>query len=277
MSLKRPSFQFYPGDWMKDPSLSMCSATTRGIWMDLLCAIHEVGHGGRVTGTATQLSRLCRCTVAEMEAALDELSTTRTATISKRHDTVSVHSKRMERDLEIRLIRATSGAQGGRGNEKQNESKPKAKRKQNTKQNGGSSSSSSFSSSSSTSVEDKEPPDPQGGSGEDDPPDKPAPIDPLKVDFPPSLDSPEFRAAWADWMQHRSEIRKPYRPLGVQKLVGQLAAMGASRAIAAINWSIANQYQGIYESNQRVSGVGRVDDPRGNIAVVEEYLRGKRS
>jgi hypothetical protein len=38
---KLPYFQFYPGDWMKDPALSICSAGARGVWMDVLCLMFE--------------------------------------------------------------------------------------------------------------------------------------------------------------------------------------------------------------------------------------------
>ena len=41
MSNKLPAFQFYPGDWLKDPALRCCSPAARGIWMDVLCMMHE--------------------------------------------------------------------------------------------------------------------------------------------------------------------------------------------------------------------------------------------
>jgi len=55
-------FQLYTGDWLKDPNLSMCSPHTRGIWIDLLCAMHENNRSGQVTGNIGQIARLCRCT-----------------------------------------------------------------------------------------------------------------------------------------------------------------------------------------------------------------------
>lgn len=51
---KLPAFQFYPGDWMKDPNLRRCSAAARGIWMDLLCLMFECADRGRlVTNSVT--------------------------------------------------------------------------------------------------------------------------------------------------------------------------------------------------------------------------------
>lgn len=100
---KPPALQFYIGDWMKDPNLSMCSASSRGVWMDLLCAMHELDRSGRIVGTLDQISRLCRCTVSEARDALTELQTTQTATVTFRNDTVTVINRRMEREHKERL------------------------------------------------------------------------------------------------------------------------------------------------------------------------------
>lgn len=43
---KKPSFQFYPGDWLKDTALRLCSPAARGIWMDMLCLLHECPQRG---------------------------------------------------------------------------------------------------------------------------------------------------------------------------------------------------------------------------------------
>ena len=93
---KRPSFQFYPGDWLKDPSLRSCSPATRGIWIDLLCAIHEIGDGGAVSGTIEQLARMTGCFPEEMRSAIDELSVTLTANVTERNKKVTVVCRRME-------------------------------------------------------------------------------------------------------------------------------------------------------------------------------------
>lgn len=95
---KFPAFQYYTGDWMKDPNLSMCSPATRGIWIDLICAMHELGRCGQVIGTVDQLCRLGRCTSAEMSAAIAELRETRTATVSERDGRFTVENRRMRRE-----------------------------------------------------------------------------------------------------------------------------------------------------------------------------------
>lgn len=95
---KLPYMELFIGDWKKDPNLSMCSPQTRGIWIDMLCTMHELGRSGKVTGTVEQLCRSCRCSAAEMNAALAELDATGTADVSRRNDFVTVINRRMNRE-----------------------------------------------------------------------------------------------------------------------------------------------------------------------------------
>lgn len=39
--MKRPSFQFYPGDWRANANLRRCSPAARGAWVDVLCVLHD--------------------------------------------------------------------------------------------------------------------------------------------------------------------------------------------------------------------------------------------
>lgn len=43
---KLPAFQFYPGDWMKDPNLRRSSLAARGLWIDMLCLMFECEERG---------------------------------------------------------------------------------------------------------------------------------------------------------------------------------------------------------------------------------------
>lgn len=79
---KRPSFQFYTGDWKKDPKLSLCAPQSRGIWIDLLCGIHDLDlPAGSISGTQSELSQVCRCTKKQMGSAIKDL---------RRHDAATV-------------------------------------------------------------------------------------------------------------------------------------------------------------------------------------------
>jgi len=65
--------------------------------------------------------------------------------------------------------------------------------------------------------------------------------------YPTCLDTPTFREAWGEWEAHRCEKKKPITQRSRTMALKQLAAMGPARAIAAIENSIANGYQGIFE------------------------------
>lgn len=81
MTPKLPWLQFYPGDWLKDPKLSLCCAATRGIWIDAIAAMHESNRSDRITGTCAQLARVCRCSESDMQAAIEELTSTEAANV----------------------------------------------------------------------------------------------------------------------------------------------------------------------------------------------------
>ncbi len=70
------------------------------------------------------------------------------------------------------------------------------------------------------------------------------------TEIPRALDSPEFREAWAAWERHRSETKKKLTPTAVQMQFKKLESWGIERAVAAIQFSIGNGYQGIFEPNQ---------------------------
>lgn len=37
----RPAFQFYPADWRNNAKLRRCSPAARGVWVDVLCILHD--------------------------------------------------------------------------------------------------------------------------------------------------------------------------------------------------------------------------------------------
>ena len=103
---KWPAFQFYTGDWLKDPKLGQCRPATRGIWMDLLCLMHENHRSGIITGTTESLARVCRCTQAELTRALKELKATETATVTDRNNVITVCNRRMREEAKTRADNA---------------------------------------------------------------------------------------------------------------------------------------------------------------------------
>lgn len=161
----RPSTQWYPGDYLEDEALKLCSLAAQGLWMRMLCRMWfsptrgvllrpnglqaDEGHIGVWEGVALK----------EVQGLLRELETEEV--FSRREEDGAVYSRRMVRDEKIRQLRAESGAKGGKqtGSKTPSEpkAKPQAKPKQTGKQNGSSRARASSSSPSSSKKEEGPP------------------------------------------------------------------------------------------------------------------------
>jgi hypothetical protein len=99
---KLPSFQFYPGDWLKDPQLRMASMSSKGIWIDLLCAMFEAKERGALEGTAHQFCKLLGCTRDEFDLFLSEARSVKFANVRDLSvecpQVIRIESRRMLRD-----------------------------------------------------------------------------------------------------------------------------------------------------------------------------------
>jgi hypothetical protein len=91
------------------------------------------------------------------------------------------------------------------------------------------------------------------------------PVEVSQVSIPPELDTEAVRQSLADWLAHHKATRKPYRdPKAVARLFEPYVRAGPAAFIAAVNASIANNYQGLYppkESNAKQPGPGQRHDP----------------
>lgn len=108
---KPVQLQFDTGSWLKDPALSMCEPETRGIWIDILCAMHENNRCGQLIGTYSELSRICRCTEIEITGAISQLKQKKAAYVTEFIDSgsnaiITVTNRRMRRDFEVRELGA---------------------------------------------------------------------------------------------------------------------------------------------------------------------------
>ncbi len=253
---KPPAFQFYVGDWLKDPALTMCSPATRGIWIDLLCAMHESDRSGQLSGTPEQLARVARCTPVQLSHALQELGDSHTADVTDRNSIVTLENRRMRREFQARKDAAER--------QKRHRGKVEINSHGDVTQKSHPPSSSS---SSPSGRKAKTPPSPPaaGGNrgvgkklggvpeknGRGRTADLPGPA------IPGSLDTPEFRAAWQEWLTHRKEKRQKLTPTAIKRQLATLEKMGVKRATAAIEHSVANGYTGIFEPDPAKQSTGR--------------------
>ena len=117
---RRPSFQFYPGDWRKDPNLRRCSPTARGVFMDMLCPMFESEKCGvletnRVPWTVPEIARECSC----KRKFIDELLAN--GVVVKDPKTGAICSKRMMRD--------EAGRESARARSRRTSAEPAQKRR----------------------------------------------------------------------------------------------------------------------------------------------------
>ena len=112
----RPWFKFYVSNWRSDPVLRSCTAAARGLWIDMLCLMHEAsprGHlclpNGRMIDERL-LSALCGMPAEEVRPLLTELL--RAGVFSVAEDG-AIFSRKMVRDEERSRRGKEDGKTGG--------------------------------------------------------------------------------------------------------------------------------------------------------------------
>src|SRR4029078_6027548 len=113
--MKRPSFQFYPGDWLNDAALRACSVGARGLLVEMICLMDQGSEYGYLKVKdmvilTPNLARMVGATLPEVEGWLAELFKAGVYAINSEG---CIFSRRMIRDEEIRLARAAGGILGG--------------------------------------------------------------------------------------------------------------------------------------------------------------------
>lgn len=55
--MKRPSFQFYPADWRANAKLRRCTFAERGVWLEVMCLLHDSDEYGVLRWPLKDVSR----------------------------------------------------------------------------------------------------------------------------------------------------------------------------------------------------------------------------
>jgi hypothetical protein len=216
----------YPSDYVRDTRV--LSLAAKGGWFDVLCHLHSSSTRGTATLPVIGWARIMGASVDQADAVITELDGMRIADVI-RHDNgdVTLSSRRMMREyitreqtrLRVERHRAKEACNAG-GNADVTGQKTETKKTE-TKNN--------------TNEE--------------------------RTVIPLLLSTHEFAAAWGDWLQHRREKRCPVKPGSVseKQQLKKLEEWGVERAIAAIRYSIGNDWQGLFEEGLQGSG-GKVRD-----------------
>ena len=261
-SQKLPALQFYPGDWKKDPGIQALEFFDRHVWFELLLLMHDSEERGVLilNGKPMPLEAVSRSLGLDKQILTNALTKILDYGVaSRRHDDGAIYSRRMVRDEEIRKIRTIAGLQGGNPNLLKQKPTTQVKQK----------STPSSSSSSSSSSSDLDPP-----------------LSPLRgkrpnlkiddIDFPPSLDTPNARAALADWLDYKTARNQKYKSAAsVHALLKQWERSGSAGFVEAIQFSMGNNYSGIFagkNGNGAHKKAFNIEAMESNLAVLAKII-----
>jgi hypothetical protein len=114
---KLPSFQFYPGDWKKDPGIQALGLFEKGAWFEIMLLMHESTERGKLLLNGNPypedaLAMALKITPEETRRVIEIL--TRYGVAGKDEKTGALINRRMIRDEQNRQIHAECGRLGGR-------------------------------------------------------------------------------------------------------------------------------------------------------------------
>lgn len=114
MTTKLPWFKFNPTDYRADPSLRMCSLAARGLWVEMLCIMHEADPRGHLLINKNPVTdRMLASLTGTDESSVSRLITElETAGVFSRSNKGVIYSRRMIRDEKLSQKRAKSGKIG---------------------------------------------------------------------------------------------------------------------------------------------------------------------
>ena len=113
-----PWLKFYTTDWRSDPRLKMCSLAARGLWIDLICLMHEASPYGHllVNGrcpTDAQVAVLVGAPPDQIAAMLGELEA---AGVFSRTRDGTIYSRKLTRMAKKAATARNNGRKGGNPN-----------------------------------------------------------------------------------------------------------------------------------------------------------------
>lgn len=223
---KQPYIPLYVGDYLKDTRI--LPLAVRGAWVDLICYMWDSRVRGEISGTLEDFSRLLSCEKSEAKFALNLLEQKNVADFFfLENDVIKIVSRKMKREADISKKRAKAGKTGGKRTQSSKnfaKAKVEAKFKQNTDIDIDIDNDIEI-------INKKE----------------------SEIIFP--FTSDRFLKTWKNWKLFRSQIKKPYRSeLSEQMALKKLSQHDEATAIAMIEQSIANSWQGIFDVTEKSNG-----------------------
>ena len=110
-----PWMKFYPSDWRGSTSLKMVSLAARGLWIEMLCVMHEANPYGHLVHNGRPISpeRLAAMVSVPLETVVSCLQELEDEGVFSRKRNGLIFSNRMEKDEKKRRIARENGKLGG--------------------------------------------------------------------------------------------------------------------------------------------------------------------
>ncbi|HEV7286184.1 MAG TPA: hypothetical protein VGN75_15120 [Kaistia sp.] len=70
--MKRPSFQFYAADWRANAKLRRCSPAARGVWVDIMCLLHDADEYGLVRWPLKEIAQAVGASLSHVRELVDK-------------------------------------------------------------------------------------------------------------------------------------------------------------------------------------------------------------
>lgn len=94
-------FPFYPRDWKSDRQLGRASATSRGVWMELLSTMF-IENADQISGTIDELSRDARCSVPDITTFIEDARSQQFCDVTECNGVYTIVSRRFAREAKDR-------------------------------------------------------------------------------------------------------------------------------------------------------------------------------
>lgn len=219
MSQERlPYFPFFPGDWLGNAKLKLCSPAAKGIWIDTLCLMFDCEPRGvlMIAGRPWSDKELASALGGQVDATMACIHELLKHGVLKRLPSGALYSSRMVRDFELRQKRQEAGKMGGNPVLVKQKVKQVVKGKDNLAM--------------------------EYGIGND------AESEEELLSIPEVLNTREFIYEWRLWETHRRAFKKPKNwALMFRQQLDWLATYGPKVAVEILKKSLRNGYQGLLE------------------------------
>ncbi len=210
--MKLPFIKFYHSDWRGDPKLRVCSLAAQGLWIGLISIMAESEKYGylQADGKPMALEDMATLIGKDKAEVKANLSELETRKVTSRTDDGILYSRRMARDGLRRSKAKEYGKQGG--NPSLLYSLPEYKDILETR-------------------------DYRERVG----------LTPLTLEL---LKNKDFYDKWADFCDHRKEIKCPLTCKAAKATLEDCATWGAVVACVALHNSVKNGWRGVFEPKQ---------------------------